>query len=129
MHGIPDRQVPLPDSLLNFQYMYNSTGSKVRRKVSSVCFCCAACSIMPLQWLRLSMTHMVYTRLTCCAVAAMRCCAAMKCRVTTSAHVPAVAKHQYCYRAHIHTAVMVLCSTAKSHTGVATLFCCCAVAC
>jgi hypothetical protein len=33
MQGIPDKQVPLPDELVNFQYMYNSTGSKV----SSVC--------------------------------------------------------------------------------------------
>jgi hypothetical protein len=29
MQGIPDKQVPLPDELVNFQYMYNSTGSKV----------------------------------------------------------------------------------------------------
>lgn len=29
MQGVPDKQVPLPDTLLNFQYMYNSTGSKV----------------------------------------------------------------------------------------------------
>lgn len=30
MQGIPDKQVPLPDTLLSMQSMYNSTGSKVR---------------------------------------------------------------------------------------------------
>jgi hypothetical protein len=29
MQGISDKQVPLPDAMMNFQYMYNSTGSKV----------------------------------------------------------------------------------------------------
>lgn len=30
MQGIANKQVPLPDTMMNFQYMYNSTGSKVR---------------------------------------------------------------------------------------------------
>lgn len=37
MQGIPDKQVPLPDSLNNFQYMYNSTGSKVRERGALGC--------------------------------------------------------------------------------------------
>lgn len=49
MQGIPDRQVPLPDSLLNFQYMYNSTGSKVRGGCSSHMLCAfpCCCKLLP----------------------------------------------------------------------------------
>lgn len=46
MQGISGRQVPLPDSLLNFQYMYNSTGSKVRGGCSGVlCYCSYSCIV------------------------------------------------------------------------------------
>lgn len=29
MAGLPDRQVPCPDELVEFRYMWNSSGSKV----------------------------------------------------------------------------------------------------
>lgn len=44
MAGVPDKQVPLPDELVNFQYMYNSTGSKVRR--ARHCICSSSVSVM-----------------------------------------------------------------------------------
>lgn len=32
MAGIPDKQVPCPDELVEFRYMWNSSGSKVRAR-------------------------------------------------------------------------------------------------
>jgi hypothetical protein len=51
MQGIADKQVPLPDTMMNFQYMYNSTGSKVGLGYTCRIFKMSLCAVEALIWM------------------------------------------------------------------------------